>query len=162
FIGFHVAKPILVRAFRDTYGLDFNEVFGDADLAIGSYRHAIADLIPELTRAAWREKKKEIAKSIPGIDQRAFVYSLSRKQYENEYGGTYQKPGFFTRFVVLLYRILPKVGPLEALKFKAPTPEAERLFTASLEDTRRRYGEALTAVREGRLRLANTNFDTGR
>ena len=162
FIGFQVAKPALERAFKDTYGLTVGDVLDDEDLAIASYRHAIADLIPEITRAAWKAKKDEIAKVVPDANERTFVYTFSSRDYEQEFGSNYRKPGFFTRIVVVLYRILPKMGPLKALDFKAPTPEAERLFSASLADTRRRYAEALTAVGEGRLRLTNTNFDTGR
>lgn len=162
-IGFHVAKPLLERAFRDTYGLEMNDVFQDEDLAIGSYRHAIAELIPELTRAAWRDKRDEIEKLMPKVEQeRAFVYSLSRRDYEKEFGTKYRRPGFFTRILVFFYRVMPKIGPLEALKFKAPTPEAQRLFEESFADTRRRYAEALAAVRDGRLHLTNTNFDLGR
>jgi len=162
FIGFEVAKPVLERAFLDTYGLKIDDVFDNEDLAIASYRHAIADVIPQITRAAWRDKREEIAKRLPGVDRKAFVYSLSRQEYEREFGADYQKPGFFMRIVVLMYRVLPKIGPLKPLAFKAPTPEAERMFVASVADTRRRYAEALAAVREGRLHLANTNFDTGR
>jgi len=62
----------------------------------------------------------------------------------------------------VLYRLLPKIGPLRPLKFKAPTPEAEALFLASFKDTRERYQTALRAVGERRLNLANTNFDTGK
>jgi len=162
FIGFHVAKPALERAFKDTYGLTVQDVLNDEDLAIASYRHAIADLIPEITRAAWKAKKDEIAKLAPDATEQTFVYTFSSKDYEKEFGSDYQKPGFFTRVLVFFYRILPKIGPLKALKFKAPTPEAERLFNDSLADTRRRYAEALAAVGEGRLHLTNTNFDTGR
>jgi len=162
FIGFHVAKPALERAFKDTYGLTVQDVLSDEDLAIASYRHAIADLIPEITRAAWKAKKDEIAKLAPDATEQTFVYTFSSKDYEKEFGSDYQKPGFFTRVLVFFYRILPKIGPLKALKFKAPTPEAECLFNDSLADTRRRYAEALAAVGEGRLHLTNTNFDTGR
>jgi len=162
FIGFHVAKPALERAFKDTYGLTVQDVLSDEDLAIASYRHAIADLIPEITRAAWKAKKDEIAKLAPDATEQTFVYTFSSKDYEKEFGSDYQKPGFFTRVLVFFYRILPKIGQLKALKFKAPTPEAERLFNDSLADTRRRYAEALAAVGEGRLHLTNTNFDTGR
>jgi len=62
----------------------------------------------------------------------------------------------------VLYRLLPKIGPLRPLKFKAPTPEAEALFLASFKDTRQRYQTALRAVGERRLNLANTNFDIGK
>ena len=37
FIGFEVAKPLLERAFRETYGLEMKDVFGDEDLANADY-----------------------------------------------------------------------------------------------------------------------------
>src|SRR5687768_1090569 len=37
-IGFEVAKPVLERAFLRTYGLELGDVFGNLDLAIGTYR----------------------------------------------------------------------------------------------------------------------------
>ena len=39
FIGFEVAKPLLDRAFLETYGLKAEDIFGDEDLAIGTFRH---------------------------------------------------------------------------------------------------------------------------
>ena len=66
FIGFQVAKPVLERAFTATYGLEMKDVFLSEDLAIGSYRHAISQTIPEITRIAWRDKREEIQKLNPG------------------------------------------------------------------------------------------------
>jgi hypothetical protein len=66
------------------------------------------------------------------------------------------------RFVAFLFKLLPKIGPLRPLSFKAPTPDAEAFFTASLKDTRARYGRVLEQVREGRADLPNTDFDTGK
>jgi hypothetical protein len=60
------------------------------------------------------------------------------------------------------YRIVPKVGPLKSLKFKAPTPEAEALFVASFKDATARYAEALAEVGRRSLDMANVNFDLGR
>jgi Zinc dependent phospholipase C len=162
FIGFNVSTAVLERAFSDTYGLSVRDVLEDEDLTISSYRHAIADLVPEITRAAWKAKKDEIVRVVPDASEQTFVYTFTRKEYEREYGANYRKPGFFTRLVGVLYRILPKIGPLKALKFKAPTPEAERLFNDSLNETRRRYTDRLAELRDGRLHLTNTNFDTGR
>ena len=61
-----------------------------------------------------------------------------------------------------LYKLLPKIGPLRPLQFKAPTTEAEALFLESFKDTRERYRAALDAVGRGRLDLPNTDFDTGK
>ena len=41
FIGFQVARPLLERAFRDTYGVDLKDVFLSLDLSIGSFRRSI-------------------------------------------------------------------------------------------------------------------------
>ncbi len=46
FIGFQVAKPVLERAFQDTYGLRIEQVFLNVDLAIGSYRRAVGTVLP--------------------------------------------------------------------------------------------------------------------
>jgi hypothetical protein len=162
-IGFEVAKPLLERAFRDTYGLELHDVFlFDEDLAIGSYRHAISELIPELTRAAWKDKKEEIEKLVPGIAEDRFLFAMSREDYEKRYGVSYKRPGLFDRFLAFLYRLLPKIGPLRPLKFETPNPAAEKLFVESLKDTRERYRASLHEVSAGRLRLTNTDFDTGR
>ena len=162
FIGFKVATPLLERAFRATYDLDMKAILKHEDLAISSYRHAVSELIPELTRVAWRDKREEIERLTPGVQQSAFIYSYTRRQYERDFGADYQRRGFFARVLAFIYRLLPKIGPLKPLSFKTPTPEAERLFADSFKDTRARYAAALDEVGRGRLNLANTDFDTGK
>jgi hypothetical protein len=161
FIGFQVPKPLLERGFKETYGLDVTAALPKEDLALSSYRHAISELIPAITRAAWRDKKEEIAKLTPAVKENRFVYRYSRAEYETEFGTHYKKPSLIARFIVFVYRLLPKIGPLRPLSFKAPTPEAERLFTESLKSTRARYAQALAEVPYGGLALPNTDFDTG-
>jgi hypothetical protein len=150
FIGFEVAKPLLERAFRQTYGLDMKDVFGDEDLAIATYRYSVSQLLPELTRTAVKTNKDLV------------VYRYTRVQFEKEFGTGYRRPGFFARFIAFVYRIVPKIGPLSTLSFKAPTAESEALFTASFRDASARYARALDQVRGGRLALANANLDIGR
>jgi hypothetical protein len=162
FIGFEVATPLLERAFRQTYAIEMSDVFKDEALAIATYRHSVSELIPEITRIAWRDKREEIARLKPGMNERAFVYSYTRQQYEKEFGRDYQRPGLFARFVALMYKVVPKIGPLKPLSFQTPTPEAEKLFVESFKDTRVRYRAALDAVARGRLDLPNTDFDTGK
>jgi hypothetical protein len=161
FIGFQVAKPVLERAFLETYGLEMKDVFMDEDLAIGTYRHAVSELIPQLTRIAWRDKREEIARLVPDLKESAFVYTYSRREYEKDFGANYKKPGWFARFLGFLYKVLPKIGPLRPLSFTSPTPEAERMFVESFKETRAQYGAALEALGRGRLELSNTDFDTG-
>ena len=85
FIGFQVAKELLERAFLDTYSLELKDVFGNVDLALGSYRKAVSDVIPKMTQVAWNLKKDELAKK--GVSRRKFVYNLSRASYRKEWDG---------------------------------------------------------------------------
>ncbi len=153
---------MLERAFLATYHLEMNDVFLTEDLAIGSYRHAISQTIPEITRIAWRDKRDEIQQLNPGAAEEKFVFNLSRQEYDKAYGTKYAKPSLLARFLAFLYRLLPKIGPLKPLQFKAPTKEAEALFLQSFKDTRERFRAALETLSRGRLELANTNFDTGK
>jgi hypothetical protein len=162
FIGFRVATPLLERAFRATYGLEMGGLFADQDRAISTYRYAVSQIIPALTEAAWRDKHEEITKLTPSIDRRAFVFSYPRAAFEQDYGRDYQRPGLFARFLGLLYRILPKVGPLKPLAFKAPTPEAAELFAESFRDATARFRAEINDLKDRQFEIRNTNFDTGR
>ncbi len=162
FVGFQVSKPLLERAFRETYGLEMKDLFASEDLAIGTFRHAVAATIPNVTRVAWDKKRDQIEAVTPGAIERDFVYLLPRSAYEKEWGTEYEKPHGFARVLGWLYALLPKIGPLRPLAFKVPTPEAEQLFVASVERTRERFRHELEELRAGHLALANVNLDTDR
>jgi hypothetical protein len=161
FIGFQVAAPLLEQAFRETYGLDLRNVLDNEEKVIGSYRRDVSGLIPRATRVAWSLKKKEIKSDVPGMTRRKFLYNLSRSSYERNWGKQYQRPTFWDHFLALLYRLLPKFGPLRVLQLKTPTPETERMFEASFNATMDRYRGLLKEEGEGRLKLPNDNFDVG-
>src|SRR5436190_759527 len=162
YIGFKVAKPALERAFRKTYGIEMKDIFFNEELAIATYRHAIATTIPEMTKVAWSKKRDEIMRVAPGMQRKTFVFNLHRKDYDKEFGTDYAKPHGFARFLGVVYRIVPKIGPFRSLGFAVPTAEAERLFLASFTETRERFREMLDAISASRLRLPNEDFDTGR
>ena len=161
FIGFQVAAPLLEQAFRETYGLDLRNVLDNEEKVIGSYRRDVSGLIPRATRVAWSLKQKEIKSDVPGMTRRKFLYNLSRSSYERNWGKQYQRPTFWDHFLALLYRVLPKFGPLRVLQLKTPTPETERMFEASFNATMDRYRGLLKEEGEGRLKLPNDNFDVG-
>jgi Zinc dependent phospholipase C len=161
YIGFKVAKPALERAFLDTYGIEMKDLFLSEDLAVATYRHAVGTTIPEMTKVAWGKKRDQIAKVTPGIQRKTFVFNLSRKQYDKEFGSDYAKPHGFARFLAVVYKLVPKIGPFRSLSFSVPTPEAERLFLESFTTTRERFRKSLDELRAGRLNLPNTDLDTG-
>ena len=161
FIGFKVAEDVLERAFVETYGLDMGDLFFDRSLAVGTFRYAVGKAIPQMTKVAWKKKRKEIEQVAPGITSADFIFNLSRREYEKEFGTDYAKPKGWARLVGVLYHLIPKVGPFRALAFQAPTPEAETLFLESFNRTKDRFTRELGALRAGRLNLANTNLDVG-
>jgi hypothetical protein len=161
FIGFKVSKPVLERAFKRTYCIEISDLFANFDLAIGAYRRAVSSVIPRMTKVAWEAKKDDIAKTSPSVTQEKFVYSISREEYEKEWGKDYDKPGAFDKTLALFMRIVPKVGPFKAISFKPPTPEVERLFIESFDATLDSYRGVLAKARTGRLKLQNMDFDTG-
>lgn len=161
FIGFQVAKPLLERAFQETYGLEMREIFFNEDLAIGTYRRAVSKTIPHMTRVAWSQKHDQIAKLVPGIQRRRFIFRMSRREYRQEFGETYRSPNFSVRFLLFLLKTLPKIGPFRALSFKPPTQQMETFFQESFRLTTQRYGEAVRRIRSGEPMFPNEDFDTG-
>src|SRR5579862_2174581 len=162
FVGFEVPGPLLEKAVQETYALDLKALFVNYDLAIGSYRHGLSRVVPEMTEVAWRLQKKEIEKEHPGLTKNQFLYRLSRTNYEKEWGNKYQRPTFKVRLLTFLLRIVPKIGPLRALDVKMPTQQTEQMFVDSFGDALKEYEAALGQQRRTpREKLANINLDTG-
>jgi hypothetical protein len=160
-IGFEVARPLLERAFQETYGLKLKDLFGDVGLAIGTYRWAASRIIPDVTRVAWREKRDEILAATPNVAEQDFIYTMTRQQYEDTFGTAYRKPSFFVRMIVAIFKIIPKFGPFKPLAFEPLTAEMERAFLESFDASCERYGRLLGRLRDGRLWLRDTDLDTG-
>jgi hypothetical protein len=162
FIGFNISKPVLERAFADTYGLQMQDVMHNEDLAIGTFRHAISTLIPDMTRVALISRRKEIVSDTPNFNEKEFLYHLSRAQYQKEWGNGYRKPGVGSRILAFFLKIVPKVGPFKAVAFTIPTTQTEDMYIKSVNKTVDDYGALLAQQLEAQLRLADMDFDTGR
>lgn len=161
FIGFEVAKPVLERAFIKTYGEDINNVFGDLDLAIGTYRWSVKNLMPTVTRSAWSLKKDEIKQLNPSTNSQKFHYKMHRRDYYKEFGYKRQKPTFREKVLGVFLAILPKIGPLKSLRFKDVGPEGEKLFIRSFDTVLVHYHEDLAKLKEGPIDLQDVDYDTG-
>jgi hypothetical protein len=162
FIGFEVATPLMERAFESTYGLKLQDVFGTLDLSIGTYRKAVGDLIPRMTKIAWVIKEDEIEKSSPGITRQKFLYNLSRADYEKSWGRKYRSPGTGSRVLAFFLRIIPHIGPFKALSFRTPTPETEKMFMDSFNATLSRYRSLLEQERNRQTQPPDINLDVGK
>ena len=139
FIGFQVAKPLLERAFHETYGIEMGEVIKHEDLAIATYRFSVSHLIPQMSKVALASYKGEIEKVHPGFDQQKFVYRFDRTEFQKDYGARYQRPGFGARLFGAVVSVLPKVGPLKALRVSVPDGDEQALYLRSVNETVDRY-----------------------
>jgi hypothetical protein len=162
FIGFKVSKDLLERAFPVVYGVELKDVLTHEDLAIGSYRFAVSELIPRMTQVALQIHKKELMRETPNFAKQKFLYRLSRSNYEKEWGKDYVKPGVGTRILSTLLRYIPKIGPFKGLAFNHPTPQTEDLYIKSINTTIDQYRIFLEQVRTDTLVLPNCDFDSGK
>jgi len=162
FIGFEIDKPLLERAFQETYGMPLSDVIKNEDLAIGTFRRAVSQAIPEMTRVALLARRKEIVQDTPNFNEKKFLYYVSRKQYEKDWGTDYRRPGFGARVLSFFLKIIPKVGPFSAVAFKIPTTQTEDMYIKSIDLTIDDYRGLLRQSSAPHMVLVNKDFDTGR
>ena len=164
YIGFRVSKPVLERAFQQTYGLELGRVMLNVDVSIASFRFAVNQLLPATARAAWHSQRKEIRKMSPQARRRDYRYNASPRAFRKEFGDGYERPGFGARVLALFINLLPKIGPLKTYTFKLPDAAGEEKFRASYRAVLVRFA---ALVREQPTdtttahALPNTNLDTG-
>jgi hypothetical protein len=161
FIGFQVSKSLLERVFPVVYGMELKDVLTHEDMAVGSYRFAVSQLIPQMTRVALQTHQKDLMRETPNFSKRKFLYRLSRSDYERQWGKDYVKPGVGSRILSVLLRYMPKIGPFKGLGFNAPTAQTEDLYIKSINTTVDQYRVLLEEVRTATLVLPNSDLDTG-
>lgn len=161
FIGFNVAASLLERAFRETYGFEIQQMVPDFDKAIGSYRHTLSTLIPFFTRVAWADHQSDIKKAQPGATRRRFIFAMSRSSYEHYWGKQYDRPSFLDRIIAFIVKLLPPLGEVRVLKFRAMTADTETVMMKSFDAAVPRYRQQLEAASAESLQLQNINFDVG-
>ena len=148
--------------FPVVYGVQLKDVLPHEDLAIGSFRYSVSSLIPHMTQVALRTHKKEIMKEVPNFQKKKFLYRLSRADYEKSWGKNYQHAGCGVRFLSVILKVLPKIGPLKALDFNIPTPKTEDLYFTSINQTVDKYGALLKEERARQIKLADYDLDSGK
>lgn len=166
FIGFEVSKPLLERAFRETYGFEVKQILTHEDMAIGTYRRSVSILIPKMTRVAVLRYGDRVEKDNPSFDSRKLRYRISRADFEKDWGKTYRKPGFGSRVLSFFIGLMPKVGPLKGLAMHLPDADTQQAFLHSMNDTVDHYDAYLTQLRQqspyhASLDLPDRDLDTG-
>jgi hypothetical protein len=161
FIGFQVSAPLLERAFQDTYGMPLTAVMPKEQLAVNTYRRSVSQIIPEMTKVALLVKGDELKREIPNFNRQHFLYHLSNADYRKSWGDNYEEPGPGAYVLAAFFKIVPKVGPLKDIDFKEPTTRTENLYFKSINETIDNFGKALRELKEGDLKTAEINLDTG-
>ncbi|MEO8658039.1 MAG: zinc dependent phospholipase C family protein [Bryobacteraceae bacterium] len=177
YIGFHVARDLLERGFQKTYGLRLSDMFFWERLSLAVYRVSAGEIVPSLGYGVWRREKKKLLRLDPQLVTTRFKYKLasgnflrpvsrkprslkpwnwhwadSAKRANGHLGG---------RIVAALIGILPKVGPLSTLKFRAPTFPVQSLFIDSFDESIAGYEYGLGGVSDPSPVLPEVNLDTG-
>lgn len=163
FIGFKVDTAILSTAFSEVYGLNINELFENHFYrSVETFRFVVANIFPLITRSAWAAKQGDIKKHDPTATAERFNYKMRRRNYNKSFGTGYKKPGFFPTIFSVIVRLLPKIGPAKALKFRTPTPEAEKYFIESFDSVLHHYSLQLNQLKTQSVVLPDLDFDTGK
>ncbi|HEX6495334.1 MAG TPA: zinc dependent phospholipase C family protein [Acidobacteriaceae bacterium] len=167
FIGFQVAKPVIERAFMDTYGIPVNQVLTKEDLAIGTYRRTVSILLPKMTQVAITDYGDKMKQADPTFVPKKLNYRLSKADYQKNWGNSYRRPGFGTRVLAFLLRLIPKVGPLKDLSLRVPSADAQKHFLSGMDSVVDRYNHDLETLQtepadRPSLKLASLDLDTGK
>ena len=166
FIGFEVSKPLLERAFRETYGFEVKQIMPKEDRAIGTYRKTVSNLIPRMTEVAVLQYGKEVPTDNPSFDARKLRYRISNAEFKKNWGDDYEKPRCSSRILSAFIRILPKIGPLKALSLRMPNADTQQAFLKSMNDTVDHYNQSLAQLRSqsanhSTIDLPDRDLDTG-
>jgi hypothetical protein len=158
YIGFKVARSQLERAFQQTYGLKLKQIFVIQPISEAIFQFSVKSLIPQFTKMAWFSHHKKI-ESAPAVNSKQLAGTKNKdltQEFEPE------SPGFTAKVMSLVFRVVPKAGPLSALNFKIPPPEAETLFVQSIDHSIQLFEESLFKLRsQPYLELASYDLDTG-
>jgi hypothetical protein len=125
------------------------------------FRFIIANIFPLITRSAWASKKSDILKKDKTATSKSFRYKMRIRQYNKQYGKHYKRPGFFPTMLSFFIRVLPKVGPTRALRFKMPTPQAEKYFVESFDTILQNYTTHIKQLNRSNINFSDKDFDTG-
>ncbi|MDO7845864.1 zinc dependent phospholipase C family protein [Hymenobacter sp. M29] len=163
-IGFRVSKPVMERAFRQTYGIEMKQIFLSVDASVAMFRFAVNQLLPAAARAAWHHKHDEIRELSPRARRGDSLYHFNRRLYRREFGHDYERPGFGARLMAGVLSVLPKIGPLKPYAFTLPDVPGALQFHRSYQASVAQFctlthGQPADTTRT--LKLADTNLDTG-
>jgi hypothetical protein len=98
----------------------------------------------------------------PGVVRDKFLPSMSKADFEKQFGSAFLEPGFFARFVGIIGNLFPNVGPLKSLPYK-PFPEKVRqLYFGAFGRASEQYRQELVQMSDGPPWFPDLILDTGK
>ena len=141
-----MARPLLYRGFRETYGLQARGILGPARSALASYRWGVWTLLPAFLHAESILLRGRLPIENQDAARTQFLATLSRADYTRYWSSSYEGLGVGAHLMALLIRIIPKVGKLKILAVKPPNPSTEDFSLGSMNDAIRRSRELTAAI----------------
>jgi hypothetical protein len=164
YIGFRVSRPVLERAFYETYGLTVRSILGPPRAAMGTYRNGVRRFIPLFARATIVNIRRHLPPDPPDPLLDRLRASISQTDYAKYWSQYHHGPTLEDHLLGIVIRLIPKIGILRILAIKPPSSATENLFVKSLDDSLARYRALLTSLSKSpsaELALANLDLDTG-
>ena len=133
--------------FPKVYGIKFDDVVDDEDLAIGTFpaRREQNNSGNDASGVAYAQKTNCGRHTECGGEEISCItcHALTTR---GSGGASTVAPGFGTRVLAIVLKLFPKKGPFSGLDFKIPTRQAEDLFVQSIDDTVASYRRLLQDV----------------
>ena len=162
-IGFRVARPLLYRAFRETYGISAQGILGFARSALPSYRWSISSLLPAFLHAQVVLLGDDLPSETEDSARNFVLAGVSSSDY-SQGKVSHKRPGVGSHLLALFIRLLPELGKLKILATKAPSTETEDLFITSLAHAIAVCQDLVNGLFSDPsvdVQLANLDLDTG-
>jgi hypothetical protein len=164
FIGLHVPRTFLERAFANTYGFDVHEMFGRVRPALRSYRTSVRSFIPAFAEAEVVLHRHQFPPHPNDEAYRVFADRVAHTNYERRWKHAFKGPGFKAHLLAILVLIVPKIGAASDLAIKIPTPDTEEQYLRSVNQTVDALQSEVEKLRVNDAdppALANIDLDTG-
>jgi hypothetical protein len=164
-VGIGVPRPLLERAFAETFGLTLHEVLGDEPPALRSYRSSVRTFLPRVADAEVLIHGKHFPTDFPTPAFERYQEEVNRVDKIQDWESfRRKKPRLGTELLAIVIRILPRVGVLSYLAIRGPSQFTQNWYVESINRTMASYQGMLKQLTEDpgtRLVLTDRDLDTG-
>ncbi len=161
FVGLEVPRPLLRKAFFETYGLNLPDIIGTKETSIRVYRYGVRRFLPNIAAAETLLHKKNFPTDLASQDLEDLKNDLIQASADNNWEAYRKTPGFGIHLYAGFIYILPKVGTLKMLAIKGPTQPTENLYIKSVNRSIKSMRFVLTHFDTIERYLPNRDLDTG-